>query len=79
MSHSLHGARAAPSTMERAARTDESQRLKEQRESEYRELRQSIHAVSREFETTVSRLTDNQEVIKGIQAFVRLITQSANG
>jgi hypothetical protein len=46
------------------------------REEESCALRQSVHAISREFETTVSRLTDNQEVIKGIQAFVRLIAQS---
>lgn len=46
------------------------------REAETRELRQSVHNLGREFETTVSRLTDNQEVIKGIQAFVRLIAQS---
>jgi hypothetical protein len=46
------------------------------REAETRALRQSVHNISREFETTVSRLTDNQEVIKGIQAFVRLIAQS---
>jgi hypothetical protein len=48
------------------------------REQETREIRQSVHAVGRELETTVSRLTDNQEVIKGIQAFVRLVAQSAN-
>lgn len=47
------------------------------REAETRALRQNVHNISREFETTVSRLTDNQEVIKGIQAFVRLIAQSA--
>jgi len=46
------------------------------RETETRALRQGVHNISREFETTVSRLTDNQEVIKGIQAFVRLIAQS---
>ena len=30
-------------------------------------------ALGREFETTLARLTDNQDVIRGIQAFVRLI------
>jgi len=50
----------------------------EARERETRELRQSLHAIGREFETTVSRLTDNQEVIRGIQAFVRLVAQSAS-
>lgn len=50
---------------------------KHAREAETWELRQNVHALGREFETTVSRLTDNQEVIKGIQAFVRLIAQSA--
>lgn len=48
------------------------------REAETRDLRQSVHAIGREFETTVSRLTDNQEVIRGIQAFVRLIAQSTS-
>jgi hypothetical protein len=47
------------------------------RETETYELRQNMHALSREFETTISRLSDNQEVIKGVQAFVRLIAQSA--
>lgn len=47
------------------------------REQETRELRQSLHTIGREFETTVSRLTDNQEIIQGIQAFVRLVAQSA--
>lgn len=46
------------------------------REAETRELRQRIQDIGREFESAVGRLTDNQEVIKGIQAFVRLITQS---
>jgi hypothetical protein len=46
-------------------------------ETQIRELRQRLHMLGREFETTASRLTDNQEVIKGIQAFVRLISQSA--
>jgi hypothetical protein len=46
-------------------------------EAELRDQRQRLHTLGREFETTISRLTDNQEVIKGIQAFVRLISQSA--
>jgi hypothetical protein len=48
-----------------------------EREAETREIRQNINAIGREFEMTVSRLTDNQEVIRGIQAFVRLVSQSA--
>ena len=52
-------------------------REREERESETREIRQNINAIGREFEMTVSRLTDNQEVIRGIQAFVRLVSQSA--
>ncbi len=47
------------------------------RERDTRELRHNMHEVSRQLETTVSRLTDNQEVIRGIQAFVRLVAQSA--
>ena len=48
-----------------------------ERAEETRELRQNVHNIGREFETTISRLTDNQEIIKGIQAFVRLVAQSA--
>jgi hypothetical protein len=46
-------------------------------EMQITDQRQRLHALTREFEATVSRLTDNQEVIKGIQAFVRLIRNSA--
>ena len=49
----------------------------EQDEAEMQNLRQKLNALGREFETTVGRLTDNREVISGIQAFVRLIAQSA--
>jgi hypothetical protein len=52
------------------------QRETSKREFETQELRQNVHAIGREFEASISRLTDNQEVIKGIQAFVRLVTQS---
>ncbi len=55
---------------------EEQQREVSTRGVEDRELRGKVEAISREFETTISRLTDNQEVIKGIQAFVRLIAQS---
>ena len=48
-----------------------------QTEAEMQNLRQKLSALGREFETTVGRLTDNREVISGIQAFVRLISQSA--
>lgn len=47
------------------------------REEEDRDLRERLHALGREFETTVARLTDNREVIAGIQAFVRLVAQSS--
>jgi hypothetical protein len=77
--------RARLARQEAAARelTDEMKRLREETQvpdtahtDELRDLRQRLHALGREFETTASRLTDNQEVIKGIQAFVRLISQS---
>lgn len=72
------------------AQEEETKRLKElteqqgealqeetiRRESETRELRQGMQGIGREFEGAIGRLTDNQEVIKGIQAFVRLISQS---
>jgi regulator of replication initiation timing/multisubunit Na+/H+ antiporter MnhE subunit len=47
------------------------------RTEEARELRERQNALAREFEVTTSRLTDNREVISGIQAFVRLIAGSA--
>ena len=47
----------------------------EERREEQNALRQKIYAMSREFEATLTRLTDNQEVIKGIQAFARLMAQ----
>ncbi|MES2463110.1 MAG: hypothetical protein V4671_21200 [Armatimonadota bacterium] len=50
-----------------------------ERAEEYRELRERQNALAREFEVTTSRLTDNREVISGIQAFVRLIAGSARG
>jgi len=49
------------------------------RGAEVRELRQAVHGVGREFEAAISRLTDNQEIISGIQAFVRLVSQTASG
>src|SRR5688572_14164846 len=56
---------------------EEARRESQIRELETKELRQRVNAIGREFESTVSRITDNQEVINGIQAFVRLISQSA--
>jgi hypothetical protein len=50
-----------------------------ERAEEARELRERQNALAREFEVTASRLTDNREVISGIQAFVRLIAGSARG
>jgi hypothetical protein len=37
------------------------------------ELDRRLDAVGRQFEDTISRLTDNQEVIAGIKAFLRLL------
>ncbi|MBC8100985.1 MAG: hypothetical protein H7Z41_00155 [Cytophagales bacterium] len=51
----------------------------EERSAEARDLRERQNALAREFEVTTSRLTDNREVISGIQAFVRLIAGSARG
>ena len=48
-----------------------------ERAEESRDLRERQNALAREFEVTTSRLTDNKEVISGIQAFVRLIAGSA--
>jgi hypothetical protein len=39
------------------------------------ELDRKISAISRKFEETVDRLTDNQQIISGIKAFLRLIQQ----
>lgn len=43
------------------------------RETGERATREQLAALGREFESTLARLTDNQDVIRGIQAFVRLI------
>ena len=56
---------------------EEAQEETGHRAAETAELRGKVHAVGRELETTISRLTDNQEVIRGIQAFVRLVAQSS--
>jgi len=42
-------------------------------QAEHRELRRSVHAMSREFEAAASRVTDNEEALKGIQALARLV------
>jgi hypothetical protein len=68
--------RALTSQMEQCR--EELQQELQRREAETYELRQTTHALSREFERTVSRLTDTQEVIKGIQAFVRLVSQATH-
>jgi hypothetical protein len=52
------------------------ERLREELQAEHRSLRQSVNALSREFEATASGLTDNQEVIKGIQALARMVAHS---
>jgi hypothetical protein len=59
--------------------SDQMQAETELRQRETYELRQNLHALGREFEASVSRLTDNQELIRGIQAFVRLVAQSSKG
>ncbi|MDX1931012.1 MAG: hypothetical protein SFU56_00250 [Capsulimonadales bacterium] len=51
--------------------------LRSEKEREIVDLNHRLTDLSHEFERTVARLTDNQEVIKGIQAFVRLISRSA--
>lgn len=53
------------------------QRTVAQQERETADLREKLHSVTRTFETTVNRLTDNQEIISGIQGFLRLIRQTA--
>ncbi|WP_171064386.1 hypothetical protein [Actinomadura soli] len=37
------------------------------------ELDRRLDAMGRQFEETVARLTDNQEVIAGIKAFLRML------
>ncbi|GAA3483422.1 hypothetical protein [Streptomyces yanii] len=45
------------------------------------EANRRIAALGREFESTVNRLTDNQEIIAGVKAFLRLLrsTDAADG
>jgi hypothetical protein len=50
---------------------------REAREGEGRELRGQVQAGAREMEKSLARLTDNQEVVRGIQAFVRLVSHSS--
>lgn len=52
------------------------QQERQAREAEQQRLRTTITSVSREMERAINRLTDNQEVIAGIQAFVRLVAQA---
>lgn len=47
------------------------------REAEDRVLRGNVEATAREMEKSLSRLTDNQEVVRGIQAFVRLVSHTS--
>lgn len=47
------------------------------REGEDRVLRGNVEATAREMERSLSRLTDNQEVVRGIQAFVRLVSHTS--
>lgn len=47
------------------------------REAEAKELRGHVHQTARELEKSLAKLTDNQEVVKGIQAFVRLVSNAS--
>jgi hypothetical protein len=47
-------------------------------QAERRELRESVTALSRHFEQVAGSLTDNQEVIKGVQALARLVARSSD-
>lgn len=49
----------------------------ETRQREIAELRGRLVAIGTEFETSLSRLTDQKAVIDGLQAIARLITRSA--
>jgi chromosome segregation ATPase len=40
------------------------------------ELERKLSSLARTFEETVDRLTDNQQIISGIKAFLRLLQQS---
>ena len=55
---------------------EEHQALSRRTETANQELQRRIATVARTFDDTVSRLTDNQEIISGIKAFLRLV-QSA--
>jgi hypothetical protein len=55
-------------------RLSESQEISQR---EISELRGRLSSIGREFETSLSRLTDQKAVIDGLQAIVRLIARSA--
>lgn len=51
----------------------------EQQRQETAELRGQVQRTARELETAVAKVTDNQDVIKGIRAFVRLVSTAGEG
>ena len=51
----------------------EDDRLRRDLEAKSDDARRRLDAVARRFEETIDRLTDNQEIISGIKAFLRLV------
>ena len=48
-----------------------------ERQASARELREAQDSLARELERTVTRLTDNGDVVRGIRAFVRLVSSTS--
>jgi hypothetical protein len=48
-------------------------RVRTEGQNRSEESQRQLDAVARRFEETIDRLTDNQEIISGIKAFLRLV------
>lgn len=59
------------------ALNEEFYREKTEREKETSGLRQSLTNIGNEFETTISRLSTNEEVVRGLRALVAFVKQTA--
>ena len=79
MEHRLEQSRAEEKQLRQGLTQEAETRTRENRElaRQTRAARDRIDDVAREFESAVARVSDRQELIQGIQAFVRLIAESS--
>lgn len=62
--------------VELAGLVKEDGRLRSEMEARTDDARRRLDAVARRFKETIDRLTDNQEIISGIKAFLRLVQKN---